>query len=314
MHALRPARVPRLPDPGVGRFAVLRVRRAAGAPPRRNGPGGGCAGDERQPVRDPDDHRRHDRRLPRHQPARRALRRPGRDLVQPRGVRPGGRTTASGSGSFTNSIVHFGFLHIAFNMFVLYQVGIVLEPATGHGRLATLYVVSVLGGAAGALLARPERAHRRRVGRRVRPRGRGDARAAPAGRAVLGDDFGPADRHQLRSSGSSCRTCRSAATSAGSSRACSRPSRCSRPARSNQRVARLRRRRSSVGVARDHRGAVGCGGGSRARARARPRRCRRLRRAGSRTAARASPRPSHGPVARISSPAASVDAARGRYR
>jgi membrane associated rhomboid family serine protease len=55
----------------------------------------------------------------------------------------------------TNAIVHYGFLHIAFNMFVLYQVGIFLEPATGHGRLALLYVVSVLGGAAGALLFDP---------------------------------------------------------------------------------------------------------------------------------------------------------------
>jgi membrane associated rhomboid family serine protease len=56
---------------------------------------------------------------------------------------------------FTNAIVHYGFLHIAFNMFVLYQVGIFLEPATGHGRLALLYVVSVLGGAAGAILLDP---------------------------------------------------------------------------------------------------------------------------------------------------------------
>jgi membrane associated rhomboid family serine protease len=55
----------------------------------------------------------------------------------------------------TNSIVHYGFLHIAFNMLVLYQVGIFLEPATGHLRLFLLYVVSVLGGAAGALLLDP---------------------------------------------------------------------------------------------------------------------------------------------------------------
>ena len=55
----------------------------------------------------------------------------------------------------TNSIVHYGFLHIAFNMFILYQVGIFLEPATGHLRLFLLYLVSVLGGAAGALLLDP---------------------------------------------------------------------------------------------------------------------------------------------------------------
>jgi membrane associated rhomboid family serine protease len=56
---------------------------------------------------------------------------------------------------FSNAIVHYGFIHIAFNMFVLYQVGTFLEPATGHARLALLYVVSVLGGAAGALILDP---------------------------------------------------------------------------------------------------------------------------------------------------------------
>jgi membrane associated rhomboid family serine protease len=55
----------------------------------------------------------------------------------------------------TNAIVHYGPVHIAFNMFVLYQVGIFLEPGTGHARLALLYVVSVLGGAAGALVVDP---------------------------------------------------------------------------------------------------------------------------------------------------------------
>jgi membrane associated rhomboid family serine protease len=55
----------------------------------------------------------------------------------------------------TNAIVHYGPVHIAFNMFVLYQVGVFLEPGTGHARLAVLYVVSVLGGAAGALVLDP---------------------------------------------------------------------------------------------------------------------------------------------------------------
>jgi membrane associated rhomboid family serine protease len=55
----------------------------------------------------------------------------------------------------TNAIVHYGPVHIAFNMFVLYQVGMFLEPATGHARLALLYLVSVLGGAAGALVLDP---------------------------------------------------------------------------------------------------------------------------------------------------------------
>jgi membrane associated rhomboid family serine protease len=56
---------------------------------------------------------------------------------------------------FSYSVVHFGFLHIAFNMIVLYMVGKVFEPATGPARFATIYVVSVLAGAAGAIIATP---------------------------------------------------------------------------------------------------------------------------------------------------------------
>jgi membrane associated rhomboid family serine protease len=55
----------------------------------------------------------------------------------------------------SNAVVHYGLIHLAFNMFILYQVGIFLEPATGHLRLFLVYVVSVLGGAAGALLLDP---------------------------------------------------------------------------------------------------------------------------------------------------------------
>jgi membrane associated rhomboid family serine protease len=55
----------------------------------------------------------------------------------------------------SHSLVHYGPIHIAFNMLILYQVGVVLEPAAGHLRFALLYVVSVLGGAAGALIADP---------------------------------------------------------------------------------------------------------------------------------------------------------------
>jgi membrane associated rhomboid family serine protease len=55
----------------------------------------------------------------------------------------------------TSSVVHYGILHLFFNMIVLYQVGLVLEPGAGPARFSTLYVVSVLGGAAGALIATP---------------------------------------------------------------------------------------------------------------------------------------------------------------
>lgn len=56
---------------------------------------------------------------------------------------------------FTSSAVHYGFLHIGFNMLILYQVGRLLEPAAGRLRFTLLYLVSVVAGAAGALLVDP---------------------------------------------------------------------------------------------------------------------------------------------------------------
>jgi membrane associated rhomboid family serine protease len=53
------------------------------------------------------------------------------------------------------SLVHFGLIHIGGNLLVLWIVGRELEPGTGPMRFAALYVVSVLGGAAGALIATP---------------------------------------------------------------------------------------------------------------------------------------------------------------
>jgi membrane associated rhomboid family serine protease len=55
----------------------------------------------------------------------------------------------------TSSLVHYGLIHILFNMLILWQVGMILEPGAGKARFATLYVVSVLGGSAGALLMTP---------------------------------------------------------------------------------------------------------------------------------------------------------------
>lgn len=56
---------------------------------------------------------------------------------------------------FTSSAVHYGVFHLFSNMLVLWIVGMVLEPAAGRLRFALLYVVSVLAGAAGALLLDP---------------------------------------------------------------------------------------------------------------------------------------------------------------
>jgi membrane associated rhomboid family serine protease len=53
------------------------------------------------------------------------------------------------------SVVHIGLLHIGSNLFMLYIVGRIFEPGVGATRFLTLYVVSVLAGAAGALIATP---------------------------------------------------------------------------------------------------------------------------------------------------------------
>src|SRR3974390_2195435 len=56
---------------------------------------------------------------------------------------------------FTSSVVHYGFLHLFFNMMVLWLVGSLLEPGSGPLRFSLIYVVSVLSGAAGALILSP---------------------------------------------------------------------------------------------------------------------------------------------------------------
>ena len=56
---------------------------------------------------------------------------------------------------FTYSTVHFGIVHLGFNMLILWLVGKTFEPGTGPIRFATIYFVSVLGGAAGAIIATP---------------------------------------------------------------------------------------------------------------------------------------------------------------
>jgi membrane associated rhomboid family serine protease len=53
------------------------------------------------------------------------------------------------------STVHFGLAHLGFNMLILWLVGKTFEPGTGPVRFTTIYFVSVLGGAAGALVASP---------------------------------------------------------------------------------------------------------------------------------------------------------------
>lgn len=55
----------------------------------------------------------------------------------------------------TNGFLHENLLHIGFNMWVLYYLGVMLEPAIGHVRFAAIYFVSLLVGSFGALLVTP---------------------------------------------------------------------------------------------------------------------------------------------------------------
>lgn len=52
----------------------------------------------------------------------------------------------------TSGFVHFGIIHLAFNMFALYQLGQMVERAIPRVQFALLYFASLLGGSLGALL------------------------------------------------------------------------------------------------------------------------------------------------------------------
>jgi membrane associated rhomboid family serine protease len=56
----------------------------------------------------------------------------------------------------TSGFLHYSILHIAFNMFFLYVMGTMLEPAIGHLNFAVVYFVSLLAGSFGALVFQPD--------------------------------------------------------------------------------------------------------------------------------------------------------------
>ncbi len=53
----------------------------------------------------------------------------------------------------TAAFLHENILHIGFNMYLLYLLGMMLEPAIGSARFAMIYAVSLLAGSFGALFA-----------------------------------------------------------------------------------------------------------------------------------------------------------------
>ena len=52
----------------------------------------------------------------------------------------------------TSGFMHFGIMHIAFNMYFLYVLGQMLEPSLGRVRFLLLYMASLLGGSLGVVV------------------------------------------------------------------------------------------------------------------------------------------------------------------
>jgi membrane associated rhomboid family serine protease len=55
----------------------------------------------------------------------------------------------------TSGFMHYGFFHLLFNMYALYLLGQMLEPAIGSLRFSLIYLVGLVGGAIGALILSP---------------------------------------------------------------------------------------------------------------------------------------------------------------
>jgi membrane associated rhomboid family serine protease len=55
----------------------------------------------------------------------------------------------------TGGFLHAGLLHIAFNMYLLYLLGQMLEPALGSVRFSAIYFTALLAGSFGSLWATP---------------------------------------------------------------------------------------------------------------------------------------------------------------
>jgi membrane associated rhomboid family serine protease len=55
----------------------------------------------------------------------------------------------------TSGFLHYGIIHLAFNMYILFILGNMLEPQLGRIKFLSIYLASMLGGSAGALLLQP---------------------------------------------------------------------------------------------------------------------------------------------------------------
>src|SRR6202042_1361727 len=55
----------------------------------------------------------------------------------------------------TSGFLHVDILHLAANMYVLYWVGRLLEPAIGRTRFVAIYFTGMLAGSLGVMIASP---------------------------------------------------------------------------------------------------------------------------------------------------------------
>jgi membrane associated rhomboid family serine protease len=55
----------------------------------------------------------------------------------------------------TSGFIHFGVIHILFNMLILYRLGQDMEAGIGRARFATIYFVSLVAGSFGAVMINP---------------------------------------------------------------------------------------------------------------------------------------------------------------
>ena len=59
------------------------------------------------------------------------------------------------TGGFLHAQPPFGFIHIGFNMYLLWLLGNMLEPSLGSVRFTAVYLASLLAGSAGAIILDP---------------------------------------------------------------------------------------------------------------------------------------------------------------
>jgi membrane associated rhomboid family serine protease len=74
------------------------------------------------------------------------------DLVLAAGPVADGEVWRPITGAFLHARGSFGFIHIGFNMYLLWILGNLLEPSLGKWRFGAIYFVSMLTGAFGAIL------------------------------------------------------------------------------------------------------------------------------------------------------------------